>query len=99
MLDDDYQNDIFQENVLVSYKFQLIVFTYFFRNSANLLNNIPSHVSNREVFQIFGNCVYNWWCQYDKLDALKKKIKLIKSISTIVTLVAIVVKHWLKKVD
>ena len=59
MLDDDYQNDIFQENVLVSYKFQLIVFTYFFRNSANLLNNIPSHVSNREVFQIFGNCVYN----------------------------------------
>ena len=59
MLDGDYQNDIFQENVLVSYKFQLIVFTYFFRNSANLLNNIPSHVSNREVFQIFGNCVYN----------------------------------------
>ena len=29
MLDDDYQNDIFQENVLVSYKFQLIIFTYF----------------------------------------------------------------------
>ena len=28
-----------------------------------------------------------------------KKIKLIKSISTNVTLVAIVVKHWLKKVD
>ena len=29
MLDDDYQNGIFQENVLVSYKFQLIIFTYF----------------------------------------------------------------------
>ena len=62
MLDDDYQNDIFQENVLVSYKFQLIIFTYFFRNSANLLNNLPSHVSNLEVSQIFGNCGYNWWC-------------------------------------
>ena len=29
MLDDDYQNSIFQENVLVSYKAQLIIFTYF----------------------------------------------------------------------
>ena len=43
MLDDDYQNNIFQENVLVSYKFQLTIFTYFLRNSANLLNNLPSH--------------------------------------------------------
>ena len=59
MLDDDYQSDIFQENVLVSYKFQLIIFTYLFRNSTNLLNNLPSQVSNREVSQIFGNCVYN----------------------------------------
>ena len=59
MLDDDYQNDIFQENVLVSYKFQLIIFTYFLRNSANLLNNLRSHVSNQEVPQIFGNCVYD----------------------------------------
>ena len=59
MLDDDYQNDIFQENVLVSYKFQLIIFTYLFRNSANFLNNLPRQVSNREVFQIFGNCVHN----------------------------------------
>ena len=59
MLDDDYQNDIFQENVLVSYKFQLIIFTYFLRNSANLLNNLPSHASNREVSEILDNCVYN----------------------------------------
>ena len=29
MLDDDYQNSIFQENVLVSYKSQLIIFTCF----------------------------------------------------------------------
>ena len=29
MLVDDYQNDIFQQNILVSYKFQLIIFTYF----------------------------------------------------------------------
>ena len=29
MLDDDCQNDIFQENILVSYKFQLIIFSYF----------------------------------------------------------------------
>ena len=29
VLVDDYQNDIFQENFLVSYKFQLIIFTYF----------------------------------------------------------------------
>ena len=43
MLDDDYQNNIFQENVLVSYKFQLTIFTYFLRNSANLLNNLRSH--------------------------------------------------------
>ena len=74
MLDDDYQNDILQENVLVSYKFQLIIFTYFLRNSANLLNNLPSHVSDQEVSQIFGNCVYIWWYQYDKQDALKKKL-------------------------
>ena len=59
MLDDDYQNDIFQESVLISYKFQLIVFTSFFRNSANLLNKLPSYVSNLEMSQIFGNCGYN----------------------------------------
>ena len=46
MLDDDYQNDIFQENVLASYKFQLIISTYVLETVPNLLNNLPSSVSN-----------------------------------------------------
>ena len=36
MLDDDYQNDIFQQNILVSYKFQLIIFKYF-------LESVPTY--------------------------------------------------------
>ena len=35
MLDDDYQNNIFQENVLVSCKFQLTIFICFLRNIFN----------------------------------------------------------------
>ena len=36
MLDDDYQHDIFQENILISYKFQLIIFTYSLKTEPTL---------------------------------------------------------------
>ena len=66
MLDDDYQNHTFQGNVLVSNKFQLIIFTYFSETK-------PTYQTTfRAVSQIFGNSDYNSCYQYDKQNALQK---------------------------
>ena len=55
MLSDNYKNDIFQENALVSYKLQYIIFTYF-------LETVPTYQTTfRAVSQIEKKSVLYLW--------------------------------------